>query len=140
MTRRMSLLAAVAALALIPLVAQARGYRRGGYVITPYGRMNTNSPEYRMAGGNPMVYQQLMQQKLMMQRQQMLMKQQLKYMQQMQKKQKSQSDQPTQQLDSNVTSLAPSKKKKRTYVPQSQQKAAAEKKAADKTDSTATKP
>ena len=38
--------------------------------------LNTNSAEFRQSGGNPLVYQMLMEQKMMMQQQQMLLNQQ----------------------------------------------------------------
>lgn len=56
----------------------ARGGRgaRGGVVMGPYGPLyDTRSPEWRMAGGNILAYQQLMQTKMMAQRQQFMMKQ-----------------------------------------------------------------
>jgi len=121
MSRHFAALAVLAGLALVPSLAFARGYgRSGGYINTPFGQMNTRSPEYKMSGGNPLVYQEIMQQKMMMQQQQMMMKQQQKYMQQMQKlaKQQKNNPQPSTPI-SNVNSLSSKKKKKRTYTPTS---------------------
>lgn len=63
--------------------AQRRG--RGGPAMTPYGPMAnpTQSPEWRQAGGNPMIYQQLIEQKMMV-AQQKAMQQQYQAMQKQQ--------------------------------------------------------
>ena len=62
--------------------AQYGRYGRAGVVMGPDGMLyNTRSAEWRMSGGNPAVYQQLMQQKLML-RQQRLMRQQQRLMNQ----------------------------------------------------------
>src|SRR3954470_15912436 len=69
-------------LALFPCSTQAQG-RRAGIVQSPFGPLyDTRSPEWRMAGGDMMLYQQIMEQKMMlrqqwfMRQQQLLMKQQ----------------------------------------------------------------
>lgn len=63
--------------------AQRRG--RGGPAMTPYGPVAnpTQSPEWRQAGGNPMIYQQLIEQKMMV-AQQKAMQQQYQAMQKQQ--------------------------------------------------------
>jgi hypothetical protein len=69
-------LAGLVALALLPCATHAQG-RRGGVVQSPFGPLyNTRSPEWRMAGGDMMLYQQIMQQKMMLRQQQMFMKKQ----------------------------------------------------------------
>ncbi len=123
MARRTLLLAVAVAAVLAPTLVEARGYGRyGGVVNTPYGTMNMNSPEWRASGGNIFIYQELMQEKMMMQEQQMMMKQQQQYMQMMQKQAKqnknSNLSSPTQTPSvSNVTSLAPTRKKKGHKTP-----------------------
>ena len=63
-------------LALFPCSTQAQG-RRAGIVQSPFGPLyDTRSPEWRMAGGDMMLYQQIMEQKMMLRQQQMFMKQQ----------------------------------------------------------------
>src|SRR5437763_15918940 len=63
-------------LALVPCTAQAQG-RRSGVVQSPFGPLyDTRSPEWRMAGGDMMLYQQNMEQKMMLRQQQLFMKQQ----------------------------------------------------------------
>jgi hypothetical protein len=118
MKRRLWIAVGLVVLAMVPTLAQARGYGRyGGMVNTPYGPMNMKSPEYRMSGGNPIVYQQLMQEKMMMQQQLQMLKQQQQAMQQMQKATKNKNGSQSFTPVSNVTSLAPSrarKKKKRS--------------------------
>jgi hypothetical protein len=84
--RSIGVLALVAILAALPTTARAqRGYRNSGPAMTPYGPMYnpTQSPEWRQSGGNPYVYQQLMQQKAMMY-QQKAMQQQYQAMQKQQ--------------------------------------------------------
>jgi hypothetical protein len=69
-------LAGLLTLALFPSSSQAQG-RRGGMVQSPFGPLyDTRSPEWRMAGGDMMLYQQIMEQKMMLRQQQMFMKQQ----------------------------------------------------------------
>jgi len=62
--------------------AQARGYRNGT-VNTPFGSFNTNSPEYRAAGGDPFaaerIREQMMMQKMMQQQMQMEAKAQAEF-------------------------------------------------------------
>lgn len=66
---------ALAVLVLSPSPANARGPRTGT-VMTPFGPVyNTGSPEWKMAGGNPLIYEQIMEQKAMQQQQMLLMKQ-----------------------------------------------------------------
>jgi transcription initiation factor TFIID subunit TAF12 len=63
-------------LALFPCSTQAQG-RRAGIVQSPFGPLyDTRSPEWRMAGGDMMLYQQIMEQKMMLRQQQMFIKQQ----------------------------------------------------------------
>jgi hypothetical protein len=117
MIRRCCLLTVFALLTSVPSLATARGYgRSGGTLNTPFGTINMNSPEYKMSGGNPIVYQQLMEQKMLMQQQQMMLKQQQQYMKQMQKQAKNQKGKDIPQPVSNVTSLAPRKKKKKSIT------------------------
>ncbi|HEU5119052.1 MAG TPA: hypothetical protein VFT74_20855 [Isosphaeraceae bacterium] len=79
----------LAALTTSSAYAQRGMSRRGrGMVFTVDGPVSTNSPEYRMAGGNMQVYQQLMMQKQMQMQQQAYMKQMQQYQQQMQQQQK----------------------------------------------------
>ena len=69
-------LAGLLTLALFPCTTQAQG-RGSGIVQSPFGPLyDTRSAEWRMAGGDMMLYQQIMEQKMMMQQQQMFMKQQ----------------------------------------------------------------
>src|SRR3954470_18843881 len=68
--------AALLTLALFPCSTQAQG-RRAGIVQSPFGPLyDTRSPEWRMAGGDIMLYQQIMEQKMMLRQQQLFMKQQ----------------------------------------------------------------
>ncbi|WP_435017471.1 hypothetical protein TA3x_005084 [Tundrisphaera sp. TA3] len=72
MTRRMSALAALVALSLVPGIAHAgRGQYNRTPAMGPDGPIfnPAMTPEYRQARGSPEVYQQLMQQKLMIQQQ-----------------------------------------------------------------------
>ena len=94
--------------------------------MTPFGPVyNTNSPEWRQAGGNPIVYQQIMEQKMMMQQQQMYMKQQQLYMKQQQQAAKGQNKNQglngpaaTNSAAANpFTTLPRKKKKRRAYDP-----------------------
>ncbi len=83
----------LAALTTSSAYAQRGMSRRGrGMVFTVDGPVNTNSPEYRMAGGNMQVYQQLMMQKQMQMQQQAYMKQMQQYQKQMQQQQKQLAD------------------------------------------------
>jgi hypothetical protein len=88
----------VAVLALVaatasPAWAQRGMSRRGrGMVFTPDGAVNTNSPEYRMAGGNMQAYGQIMMMEQMQQQQQQYQKQMQQYQQQMQQQQKYLAD------------------------------------------------
>jgi hypothetical protein len=58
-----------AALVLSGMTSDAWAQRRGrsGPAMTPYGPVSnpTQSPEWRQAGGNPMIYEQIMMQKMM---------------------------------------------------------------------------
>jgi len=84
--KRIALLALVAASTLIPGLAHAGGWRRGGGVVsTPYGSANMNSPEWKLSGGNFGLYQQIMLQKQMMLQQQAMMKQQQAFLRQQKK-------------------------------------------------------
>lgn len=72
-------LIAVAGLVGLASTAEARG-PRGGNVVGPDGVLyNTNSPEWRSSGGNMIVYQQIIQQKMFLQQQQMMIKQQQQF-------------------------------------------------------------
>src|SRR5947209_8505405 len=74
--RGLCCLASLLALALLPCATHAQG-RRAGIVQSPFGPLyDTRSPEWRMAGGDMMLYQQIMQQQKMLRQQQMFMKQQ----------------------------------------------------------------
>jgi hypothetical protein len=79
------LMIALVGILLMPATASARRGRYGGWGNSPYGAINMNSPEWRMAGGNIFVYQELMQQKMLMRQQQIMLKQQRQYMQRVQK-------------------------------------------------------
>jgi hypothetical protein len=69
-------LAGLHLLALFPCTTQAQG-RRAGIVQSPFGLLyDTRSPEWRMAGGDMMLYQQIMEQKMMLRQHQLFMKQQ----------------------------------------------------------------
>ena len=101
-------------LAMTSGAAEAGG-RRGGPVMTPFGELyNTNSPEWRASGGNPLVYQQLVEQKMLMRQQQQELKQQQLMQKQMQKGAKGKSVTSSGGLPA---STSPVKKKRRTYVP-----------------------
>jgi hypothetical protein len=81
-------LAGLLTLALFPCSTQAQG-RRAGIVQSPFGPLyDTRSPEWRMAGGDMMLYQQIMEQKMMLRQQQMFMKQQQLLMKQQKSGQK----------------------------------------------------
>lgn len=70
----------VVLLGTTPAHAQ-RGQMRGGKVYTPYGlAYDTASPEWRMAGGDLQVYQQIVAQKAMMKQQQAMIAQQRRYL------------------------------------------------------------
>jgi hypothetical protein len=94
------------------LTAEARP-PRGGSVQSPFGEVyNTRSPEWKAAGGNILVYQQLMEQKLLLQQQQTMLKQQ----QQLQKQAKA-TAKASKTVAPATAVLPPAKKKKRSYVP-----------------------
>ena len=84
-TRRLGLMAFLAASTIIAGVADAGGYRRGGIVRTPYGSANMNSPEWKRSGGDFRVYQRLMQQKQMMLQQRAMMKKREAFLKQQKK-------------------------------------------------------
>jgi hypothetical protein len=82
MSLKILLAGAIGLLLVAPFSAHAQ-YRRGraGVVISPYGVLyNTRSPEWQMAGGNPILYQQLLAQKQMIFEQRMMMAQQKQFM------------------------------------------------------------
>jgi hypothetical protein len=85
MTRRLVLVLTMMAVLASPAVAQRGGNRGNRTVQTPYGPVfnPTLSPEWRQAGGNPMVYQQIMRQRQML-AQQKAMQGQAKAMQKQQ--------------------------------------------------------
>jgi hypothetical protein len=109
MSRYVGFLAAAAVLAVATSEAQA-GRPRGGSVSTPFGTANTNSAEWRMAGGNPFLYDQIMQQKMLMQQQQAWLKMQ----QQMAKSNNGKVPVTTPALPAVPHTR---RKKRRTYVP-----------------------
>lgn len=81
-------IALVATAVLLPGTAEARGYRNGS-VTTPFGSVNTNSPAYRMAGGDPFLAAQIQQNMQLMKLQQQMVQQQQKMQQQFQQRMKS---------------------------------------------------
>ena len=88
MSIRLLLSCAIGLLVLAPLQAAHAQYRRGrsGIVQSPYGPLyDTRSPEWRMAGGNIFLYQQIMEEKMQLRQQQLLMKQQQMMMRQSQR-------------------------------------------------------
>jgi hypothetical protein len=110
MSRYLGLLALAGAFAITVGEAQA-GRPRGGVVMTPFGPLyNTNSAEWKNSGGNPILYQQLMEQKMLLQQQQM-------YLHQQQAAAKAQKNVPTNQTPAVNLAPLPKRKKKRTYVP-----------------------
>jgi hypothetical protein len=116
--RKLTGLAAVAAFLVVSGLAEARPPRTGT-VMTPFGPVyDTGSPEWKMSGGNPFVYEQIMEQKMMMLQQQMLLKQQQMLLKQ-QKGKGATLTGPTPTGPGNVFSLPARnvKKKRRTYDP-----------------------
>jgi hypothetical protein len=111
-------MATAVVLALMPGLVVA-GRPRSGVVVSPFGPIyNTNSPEWKMAGGNPLIYEQIMEEKMLMQQQQMLLKQQ----QQMMKANQGKPglNQTPASASTGINALAApqrKKKKRRTYVP-----------------------
>lgn len=102
-------------LAMTSGVAEAGGRGRGGAVMTPFGELyNTNSPEWRASGGNPLVYQQIIEQKMLMRQQQQELKQQQSLQKQLQKGAKGKT---VSAPDSLPAISGTQKKKRRTYVP-----------------------
>src|SRR3954468_15408224 len=76
MNPKLCLCCLVGLLTLYPCTTRAQG-RRAGIVQSPFGPLyDTRSPEWRMAGGDMMLYQQIMEQKMMLRQQQWFMKQQ----------------------------------------------------------------
>ncbi len=95
MKRILLVLAVLAATALTttPAHAQRGMSRRGrGLVFTVDGAINTQSPEYRMAGGNMQAYEQIRMMEMQQQQQQAYMKQMQAYQKQMQAQQKYLAD------------------------------------------------
>jgi len=75
---RMKRLLVLSALVLAGMPHSAWAQRgRSGPAMTPYGPMTnpTQSPEWRQAGGNPMIYEQIMMQKMMAAQQKEMQKQ-----------------------------------------------------------------
>jgi hypothetical protein len=110
-------MATAVVLAVMPGLVLA-GPPKGGVVVSPFGPIyNTNSPEWKMAGGNPLIYEQIMEEKMLMQQQQMFLKQQ----QQMMKANQGKPglNQTPASPSTGFNALAPQRKKKkrRTYVP-----------------------
>ena len=132
--------------AFAPVSVLARGPRNAPTVGVDGVMYNTNSPEWRQAGGNLEVYQQIIAQKFMMQQQQMMMKQQQAYMQ-MQKKMAAQSKASGTNASSANSAAAAArfqagtrkKKKPRTYDPTRPVTSGAQKPATE-TTATATTP
>ena len=75
-----------------PGIAQAQRRGGAGTAMTPYGPVYNpvNSPEWRMAGSNPLVYQAMMDQKAAVARQKMMQQQALAAQKQQQAAQKQQ--------------------------------------------------
>lgn len=126
MIKGFGFLALLAVFVLAPRPVEARGYGRGGGMVnTPFGSFRMNSPEYRMAGGNPFLAQQIRQERMMMQYQMQMMKQQQRYMQQAEKMRKSnpnafKSPAPKARVHSRKTSrraLTPSTTRARATIP-----------------------
>lgn len=115
MARRISIFAVAAVVALTASnLANARGPRTGT-VMTPFGPVyNTGSAEWKMAGGNPLLYQEIMEQKAMMRQQQLLIKQQQQLMKAQNGKKAAGSGVPTLPP---TTPVRHRKKKRRTYDP-----------------------
>lgn len=92
MRTKLGFLILLVLLIAIPQSATAgrrRGYR-GGIVQGPFGPLyDTNSPEWRQSGGNIMVYEQLMEQKMLLQQQKMFMRQQQMMLKQQQQQQRA---------------------------------------------------
>ncbi len=88
MTRRFFALAVLGGVLVmgLPGSAMAQRGRRNTAPITPFGPMYDLNT-MKQAGGNPMAYEQLMEQKMMLQQQQMMMRQQQAMMQQAQRAQ-----------------------------------------------------
>jgi len=131
MRKSAGLLALVTAVLLTPATSQARGYgSKGGVVQTPFGAANTNSPEWRAAGGNPIIYGELMEQKMMMLQEQEYYRQQMLWQKQQQQLAKkkgagattgagsfNRGNTPAFPTTGMPTTLPAAKKKKRTYAP-----------------------
>ena len=84
--KRSIALAIVTVVTALPGMAQAqRGRMSSGPAMTPYGPMTnpTQSAEWRQAGGNPMIYEQIMEEKMMV-AQQKAMQQEYQAMQKQQ--------------------------------------------------------
>lgn len=121
MRRHVGFAALSALIALTPALAHARGYGgKGGSVMTPFGPVyNTSSPEWKMSGGNPMVYEQIMEQKMMMMQQQAMQKQQQLLLKQQQQKKGPGATVPgtgAGAASGMLTTLPRTKKKRRTYM------------------------
>lgn len=90
MRKHVGLAILLASIVLTPSLARARGYGGStGTVMGPYGPLyNTGSPEWKASGGNVILYEQIMEQKMMMQQQQMWVKQQQMWAKQQQQQAK----------------------------------------------------
>ena len=119
MSRRFGLAALVAAFAVTSGLAHA-GRPRSGAVVSPFGPVyNTGSAEWRMAGGNPLLYEQIVEQKMMMQQQQMMLRQQQQMLKANNGKAAGLASPAggSRAAGLNVLPPAQRKKKRRTYVP-----------------------
>jgi hypothetical protein len=77
MTKWFGQIALAAAILAVTSVTAEAGGRRGGPVVSPFGELyNTSSPEWKASGGNPVVYQQIMEQKAALLQQRRMLKQQ----------------------------------------------------------------
>jgi hypothetical protein len=103
---------------VLPGLALA-GRPKGGVVVSPFGPIyNTNSPEWKMAGGNPLIYEQIMEEKMLMQQQQQFLKQQQQMMKANQGKPGLNQTPAAASAGFNALAAPQRKKKKRrTYVP-----------------------
>jgi len=136
-------------LALFPCTTQAQG-RRSGIVQSPFGPLyDTRSLEWRMAGGDMMLYQQIMQQRMMLRQQQMFLKQQQLLMKQ--QKSGKKATQPGATLNAPATGgfgnklqpgLTPSYRRKSRFPGTTAARASqsAEKRGSAKTSATTRKP
>ena len=93
MTRRSPLIVAVVVLIVSPALAQRAGYGPNSRVRSPHGPVfnPTLTPEWKEAGGNPLIYQQIMREKLAIAQQKAMQKQYQAMQKQAQAMQKQQA-------------------------------------------------